>query len=349
MPRIALNFEDGITRFIDADESESIADAAYRQSINVPLDCANGVCGTCKAFRQSGECDRGSPSEDALSEAEAVEGYILCCQTRAKSDMVIDILASSETCKVKPKQTICEVVDLESLSEHRIRLSVRPREGELPMFLPGQYANITAPDEGISRPYSFTSAPGSDVATFLIRNLPNGRMSLFLKARVKRGERLLLDGPFGNFYLRTPTRPVLFIAAGTGVGPFLSMLGCLAMTGNRDQVVRLIYGARDPADLVELERIEALRALLPNFGYVTTCSNPASQHQLSGRATDYMSAEALNYGDVDVYLCGPPEMVESGRRHAAKCGSPPANIYFEKFAPAATLDQAMNEQKSALG
>jgi len=39
--KIALNFEDGTTRFIDADESESIADAAYRQGINVPLDCTN--------------------------------------------------------------------------------------------------------------------------------------------------------------------------------------------------------------------------------------------------------------------------------------------------------------------
>ncbi|MCA1451604.1 2Fe-2S iron-sulfur cluster binding domain-containing protein [Bradyrhizobium sp. BRP22] len=335
MPRIALNFENGITRFIDAGENESIADAAYRQSVNVPLDCTNGVCGTCKAFRQSGQFDPGSPSKDVLSDAEASEGYILCCQTKARSDMVIDILASSDACKVKPKRTICEVVNLEPLSDHRLRLSVKSLEGELPMFLPGQYVNITVPDEGISRPYSFTSAPGSDVATFLIRNLPNGRMSVYLKARAKRGERLVLDGPFGNFYLRVSTRPVLFIAAGTGVGPFLSMLEYLAMTGNRDQPVRLLYGTRDPADLVELERVEGLRALLPNLSYVTTCSNPASQHQLSGRVTDHMSAEALNHGDADVYLCGPPEMVESARQHAAKCGSPPANIYFEKFAPAA--------------
>jgi benzoate/toluate 1,2-dioxygenase reductase component len=345
MHRIALNFEDGITRFIDADGDETIADAAYRQSINVPLDCTNGVCGTCKAFRQSGQCDPGSPSKDALSDAEAIEGYILCCQAKAKSGMVIDILASSDACKVKPKKTICEVVNLESLSDHRLWLSVKSLEGELPMFLPGQYVNITAPDEGISRPYSFASAPGSDVATFLIRNLPNGRMSVYLKARAKPGERLILDGPFGNFYLRATTRPVLFIAAGTGVGPFLSMLEYLAVAGNCDQAVRLIYGVRDRADLVELERIEALRALLPNFGYVTTCSNSESQHQLSGRVTDHMSAEALNHGDVDIYLCGPPEMVESGRQHAAKCDPPPANIYFERFAPAAaTSYQPFPEQ-----
>jgi benzoate/toluate 1,2-dioxygenase reductase component len=88
--KIALNFEDGITRFIDGNESESIADAAYRHGINVPMDCRDGVCGTCKAFRQLGEFDPGSYIGDALSDEEAAQGYILCCRAKAQSDMVID-------------------------------------------------------------------------------------------------------------------------------------------------------------------------------------------------------------------------------------------------------------------
>src|SRR6202022_4216705 len=142
--KIALNFEDGTTQFIGADESESIADAAYRQGINVPLDCTNGVCGTCKAFRQSGEFDSGSYIEDALSDAEAVEGYVLCCQAKAKSDMGTDILASPAAGNGRPRDTMAEIVEVEALSAHRIRLSVKPLEGALPMFLPGQYVNVTA-------------------------------------------------------------------------------------------------------------------------------------------------------------------------------------------------------------
>ena len=181
--KIALNFANGTTQFIDADESESIADAAYRQRINVPLDCTNGVCGTRKAFRQSGEFDPGSYIEDALSDAEAAEGYVLCCQTKPKSDMVIDILASSAACKVKPKGTMTEIVEVEALLAHRIRLTVKPLEGALPMFMPGQYVNVTAPNEMTKRPYSFTSAPSADVATFLIRNVPGGKMSAYLEAK----------------------------------------------------------------------------------------------------------------------------------------------------------------------
>jgi benzoate/toluate 1,2-dioxygenase reductase component len=332
--KIAINFEDGITKFIDADESERIADAAYRQGINVPLDCTNGVCGTCKAFRQSGEFDPGFYIEDALSDAEAAAGYVLCCQARPKSDMVIDILASSGACKVKPKETMAEILEVEALSAHRIRLSAKPLEGPLPMFLPGQYVNVTASNETVTRPYSFNSAPGADVATFLIRNVPGGKMSAYLAARAKTGDRLALNGPFGNFYLRAPRRPILFLAGGTGVGPILSMLEYLAARGANDQPVRLVYGVRDDADLVEVDRIEALRARIPNFTYDTTCSGQRSRHPLTGHVTDHFSAGVLNGGNVDVYLCGPPEMVESGRQHVAKLGLSPANIHFEKFVPA---------------
>ncbi len=53
--RIALSFEDGVTRFIDCRPGESVLDAAYRQRINLPMDCSDGVCGTCKVRKLSGE------------------------------------------------------------------------------------------------------------------------------------------------------------------------------------------------------------------------------------------------------------------------------------------------------
>jgi benzoate/toluate 1,2-dioxygenase reductase subunit len=215
----------------------------------------------------------------------------------------------------------------------RIKLSVKPLEGALPMFLPGQYVNVTAPNDTATRPYSFTSAPGAGVATFLIRNVPGGKMSGYLEAKTKTGDRLVLNGPFGSFYLRAPRRPILFLAGGTGVGPILSMLEHLAAYGANDQLVRVVYGARDDA-VVEVERIEALGARIPKFSYDTTCSGPGSRHPLPGHVTDHFGAGALNSGDADVYLCGPPEMVESGRRHVANLGLLPANIHFEKFVPA---------------
>ena len=65
---IALQFEDGITRFITCNDNEKLSDAAYRQKVNIPLDCRDGACGTCKCRVQSGEYESGEYIEDALTE-----------------------------------------------------------------------------------------------------------------------------------------------------------------------------------------------------------------------------------------------------------------------------------------
>ena len=57
---IALNFEDGVTRFIECRPGETIAYASYSAGINIPLDCRDAVCGTCKCRVESGEYDRGN-------------------------------------------------------------------------------------------------------------------------------------------------------------------------------------------------------------------------------------------------------------------------------------------------
>jgi benzoate/toluate 1,2-dioxygenase reductase subunit len=60
MHRIALNFEDGVTRFIEARADELVADAAYRVGVNIPMDCRDGACGTCKCQCESGDYSLGS-------------------------------------------------------------------------------------------------------------------------------------------------------------------------------------------------------------------------------------------------------------------------------------------------
>ena len=72
--QVALSFEDGVTRFITCRDDQTVADASYRQRINIPLDCRDGACGTCKAFCESGSYDGGTYIEDALSDDEAKAG-----------------------------------------------------------------------------------------------------------------------------------------------------------------------------------------------------------------------------------------------------------------------------------
>lgn len=99
---IALNFEDGITRFIQCHAGEKVLDAAYRQKVNLPMDCSDGVCGTCKCHCASGEYGLGEDYlDEALSDDEAQARQVLTCQMVPTSDCVIDVLVLPRS--VKPR------------------------------------------------------------------------------------------------------------------------------------------------------------------------------------------------------------------------------------------------------
>jgi benzoate/toluate 1,2-dioxygenase reductase subunit len=127
-------------------------------------------------------------------------------------------------------------------------------------------------------------------------------------------------------------RPLLFLAGGTGLAPFLSMLEVLARA-NSQQKVHLIYGVTRDLDLVQVDAIDAYAAKLSNFSYATVVADADSAHPRKGWVTQHMPAEALNDGDVDVYLCGPPPMVDAVRQYFADNGMKPNSFHYEKFTP----------------
>ncbi|MDO6415307.1 benzoate 1,2-dioxygenase electron transfer component BenC [Sphingomonas sp. BIUV-7] len=334
--RIALNFEDGATRFIDCNAGEKVLDAAFRNKINLPMDCSDGVCGTCKCRCEQGEYELGDEYiDDALTAAEAAEGLVLTCQMEVSSDCVIAVPVPSGALKLKAEDIAVEIVAVDQLSNRRLGLAVRAASGSLPDFLAGQYVNIAVPgaaDE--TRSYSFSSRPGADTGTFVIGNVAGGLMSRHLEKMAKAGDRLTLRGPLGSFYLRAPQRPLLFVAGGTGIAPILSMLEVLAAEGTAGHPVTLIYGVRNVTDLVGMEQIARLATRIPDLTIITTCSGLGEVHTRTGRVIAHLDAMHLAEGNVDIYLCGPPEMVETVRLHVAELGVTPANFYYEKFIPA---------------
>ncbi|MHC6225715.1 benzoate 1,2-dioxygenase electron transfer component BenC [Pseudomonas sp. X10] len=333
--QIALNFEDGVTRFIEAAGHETVADAAYRQGINIPLDCRDGACGTCKCQAEAGRYDLGDNFiEDALSEEEITEGYVLTCQMRALSDCVVRIPASSQVCKTQQASFEAAISDVRQLSESTIALSIKGESLSRLAFLPGQYVNLQVPGSEQTRAYSFSSLPKDGEVSFLIRNVPGGLMSSFLTGLAKAGDSMTLAGPLGSFYLREIQRPLLLLAGGTGLAPFTAMLEKIAEQGSAHPL-HLIYGVTHDFDLVELDRLEAFAARIPNFSFSACVASPESQYPQKGYVTQHIEPHHLNDGDVDVYLCGPPPMVEAVSQYIREQGITPANFYFEKFAAAA--------------
>jgi benzoate/toluate 1,2-dioxygenase reductase subunit len=326
---IALNFEDGVTRFVTCKAGEKVLDAAFRAKINLPMDCSDGVCGTCKCRAESGSYDLGDDYiEDALSENEKESGLVLTCQMVPESDCVIAVPASSTACKTEQSRFAATVTKVEAHNDAAIVLELDV-DAAAPVFLAGQYVNIDVPGSGQHRSYSFSSAPGESKISFLIKKISGGVMSTWLES-AQAGNKVELTGPLGSFYLRAVERPLLFLAGGTGLAPFLSMLEVLARA-NSQQKVHLIYGVTRDLDLVQVEAIEAYVARLPNFTYSTVVADTESAHPRKGWVTQHMPAEAVNDGDVDVYLCGPPPMVDAVRKHFDDSGVKPNSFHYEKF------------------
>jgi 3-oxoacyl-ACP reductase-like protein len=121
----------------------------------------------------------------------------------------------------------------------------------------------------------------------------------------------------------------LLLAGGTGLAPFTAMLEKIAEQGS-EHPLHLIYGVTNDFDLVELDRLQALAARIPNFTYSACVANPDSQYPQKGYVTQHIEPRHLNDGDVDVYLCGPPPMVEAVSQYIREQGITPANFYYEK-------------------
>ena len=333
--RIALNFEDGVTRFVDCGANEKVLDAAFRNRINLPMDCSDGVCGTCKCRAEDGSYDMGDDYiDEALTADEAAEGLVLTCQMIPTSDCVISVPVPSTACKTGTAQFAAAVGAVTPFGDAAYEL-VLDIPAEAPVFLPGQYVNIEVPGSGQHRSYSFSSAPGNKRMTFMIKQVPGGLMSGWLGGAAV-AQPLQMTGPLGSFYLRAVTRPLLFLAGGTGLAPFLSMLEVLAQQGTQ-QAVHLIYGVTRDQDLVMVDRLADYARRIPSFTFGTCVADPQTAHAQQGYVTQHMPAQVLHGGNVDVYLCGPPPMVDAVQKHFKASAIAPASFHYEKFTPNQTV------------
>ncbi|MDV6268788.1 benzoate 1,2-dioxygenase electron transfer component BenC [Rhodococcus globerulus] len=333
--QIALSFEDGITRFVECNTDETVADASYRARINIPLDCRDGACGTCKSLCESGTFDAGDYIEEALTDDEAEQGYCLPCQMVPESDLVLQIPTTSAVAKTAAGSYTSTITEIVRHSDSTVGFTVAVDNRADLVFLPGQYVNILVPGTEATRSYSFSTGPDVESASFLVKITPGGLMSDYLSLQAQVGDTLELTGPMGSFFLRSGQRRALLLAGGTGLAPLLSILEKM-QTDGVTRPVHLIYGVNSDLDLVELEKLSAYAASLPQFTFDYCVSDPNSTAPNKGYVTSLIEPGHLDGGDVDVYLCGPPPMVEAVRQHFKNVSITPTNFYFEKFNSAAT-------------
>ncbi|MGR2739243.1 anthranilate 1,2-dioxygenase electron transfer component AntC [Billgrantia sp. Q4P2] len=329
----AIVFRDGATRFIKVEPNELLMDAAQRHGVNLPVDCREGVCATCRCLREAGEVEVEYIDEEALTEEEVQAGHVLACQTRLKSSASFYFDIDSNVCSVATEIFAGTVSAVEQVSEGAAILEVTLDDAGAAMhYLPGQYARIQVPGTEEWRAYSFATGKARDgKVRFLIRLLPSGVMSDYLRDRAAVGDAIALEAPFGAFYMRQIERPLLMVAGGTGLSAFLGMLDELVEQGGCDQPIRLCYGVNQEQDLSELGRLAAFADTLSDFAFEPIVMNASEAWQgKRGVVCELFDRDFLAQ-PFDAYLCGPPPMIEASRHWLEKREVGDYRLFFEKF------------------
>jgi ferredoxin-NADP reductase len=186
----------------------------------------------------------------------------------------------------------------------------------------------------ITRAYSIASPPteGNGFALCLNR-VANGFMSNVL-CQLREGEELCCQGPFGDFILRSPLRDTVFIATGTGIAPFRSMLHWLFEKESRHQGRQfwLVFGSRSEIDIYYHQEFLHLAAGHANFHYLPTLSRGSTEWTgLRGYVQDQVAGTLAGRTHIDAYICGLDKMIKANRDLLERMGWEPKAIRYEKY------------------
>lgn len=248
----------------------------------------------------------------------------------------------------KTSQTIAklhrEILDLEVSEIYQITPEAKTfrlvaREGILPPFEAGQYLNIFAEIEGVrtSRPYSISSSPRQRAYyDITIAGIQGGFVSQYFLDKVKPGDRFEASSPAGQFKFNPVfhSKKQLFLAGGSGVTPFMSMLR-EALDSGLDREIHLVYGSRSVETAFFHEELQGYAARHDNFTYTLVISDDKANPEWKGRR-GFIDAPCLKESAGDItdrtcYICGPPIMYDFCIKALEELKVPPRMIRREMF------------------
>lgn len=318
---------------IDVPRDQILLAAALDQGLPYPHNCRVGTCGQCKTRVISGQV---KPMMDfALSPLTAQElrdGYVLACQSKVRSDLVISVPLD------RAERWTGQIAAVQRLPGDVLALTL---DLDRPMvFDAGQYANLSIDGETLMRSYSFSHAPiaqGNRQVSFLIRRIPGGAFSDRLWASAQPGMAMSLTGPFGAMGVADPNANAICVAGGTGLAPVLSIV--------RDRLHRsdsakflVLLGIRRADDHFARDILQSLQADAP--GRVQTRVIVSDEPDGSpwdgdrGLVTDLLTPDLLASVQARAaFVCGADPMVRACRERLHHYGWNDRDIHTDSFVP----------------
>lgn len=218
---------------------------------------------------------------------------------------------------------------------------------EWPRHRPGQYLRLGIEVDGVHhwRAYSLTSDPERPDGCISItpKLVDGGKVSPFLFGRVRPGTIVRLGGVEGTFVLPDPLpRRLLFISAGSGITPIMSMLRAIARRGKLEDVVH-VHCVRSEDEVIFGQELRELAAEHPGYRLHVRLTGGAegrlTVEQLVGLCPDWRARET--------FLCGPAGLLETMSEHWQQDGDP-EKLHVEHFQPDSTIGDGERGEGGAI-
>jgi p-cymene methyl-monooxygenase electron transfer component len=325
-------------------KNNTILQTALKNGISFPYHCTVGTCGNCRCKLLEGEVRAIIDFSYTLSQAEIREGYILACQSLLKTNVVVDVELDANRPYYSVEKYRGEIQSTRLLTHDILEMVVKSDRPLL--FSAGQFLDISLPDLARPRSYSIASPPapnGCDTLRFYVRKVPDGAFTSWLFAQDRVGESIEMQGPGGEFWLRTADAPILAVAGGSGMAPLLSIIED-ALARNITRPISYLFGARTQADLYCLETMDNIGKIWPGkFNFVPVLSEEPEGSNWAGKrglVTNYINDESIGLPvkQCHSYLCGPPGMIDEALGVLEARGVSSGHIHYDKFLDSRQLE-----------
>lgn len=331
-----IDINEGAKRF-EITGGNTLLGTLREQGIFIPSACGGrGTCAYCKVRIRAGGGPTTPTEEPLLTGEERGSDVRISCQVKVRNDL--SILIPEELFNVKEFRGVMERIrDLTyDIKELRIRLA----EPETIEFTPGQYVQLETPAYGdnpepVYRAYSMSSPPSDNrFVELMVRLVPQGICTTWVHTILKEGLEVAFSAPYGQFRLSDSGREMIWIAGGSGMAPFWSMI-CHMKEKNIERLCTYFFGAVKKRDLFLLEELSQLEKELSWFHFIPALSAPEEGDEWSGEKgliTEVVGRHLQDGSDKEAYLCGSPGMIDASIGVLRSKGVTEERIFYDKFA-----------------
>lgn len=323
----------------DCNEGETVLAAAERAGYTMPYSCRKGVCSSCQGWLEDGDVRQRS------REISGPAGGVLFCTATPKNDLTVRPRRIARYDPLARKRIIARVFRMSRPADDVAVLQLRFPASIRAKFKAGQYLRVKLPD-GEERSFSMANAPQeSDGVQLHIRHVPGGHFSEKVLSTLKLDDKLEIEIPYGDFYVRDADNArTLFVATGTGFAPVRSIIDDM-IRRRLSREVRLYWGGRSRADLYQAAQCQKWADRYPWFSFVPVLSD--ADAEWSGHTGLVHRAVLADIPDLSpwrVYACGNPAMIAAARTDFTTVGGLPEDRFFaDAFVPSGTTEPAAPE------